>query len=194
VPQPDRPVFRAGVDVVRIDVRAVDETGKPIGDLRPEEVEIIDAGARQPVVLFQHIAASGRTHSESVQRTVASEVSTNQGAPRGQLYVLIFDQDHITSGAEQRVRQAAETFLRKRFRPDDDRVAIYGFPGPGPSQIFTSNLSAAMAQLRFVRGDLQRTLTPGDRDMTVNEAYEIMRGNDAVLTRFTTTPGDPART
>lgn len=192
--QSDRPIFRAGVDVVRIDVRAVDATGKPVSDLRPEEVEIIDNGAKQPIVLFQHIAASGRTHSESVLRTVASEISTNQGAPRGQLYVLVFDQGHITSGAEQRVRQAAEAFLRKRFRPDD-RVAVFGLPGPGPSQTFTSNLSAALAQLRFVRGDLQRTLTPGDRDMTVNEAYEIMRGNDAVLTRFmTNTSGEPSRT
>jgi VWFA-related protein len=146
------------------------------------------------VVLFQHVAASGRTHGESVQRTVASEISTNQGAPRGQLYVLVFDQDHITNGAEQRVRLAAEAFLRKRFRPDD-RIAVFGLPGPGPSQPFTSNLSAALAELRSVRGGLQRTITPGDRDMTVNEAYEIMRGNDAVLTRFmTNTSGEPSRT
>ena len=189
-----QPVFRAGVDVVRLDVRATDASGKPIPDLRPDEVEVIDDGARQPIVLFQHIAASGRTYSEAAQRTIASEISTNQGAPRGQLYVLVFDQVHITSGTEQRVREAAESFLRKRFRPED-RVAVFGLPGPGPNLPFTSSLNTAIAQLHGVRGDLQRVTTPGDRDMTVNEAYEILRGNDAVLTRFlTATNGVPDRT
>ena len=187
-------MFRAGVDVVRLDIRVTDESGRPIDDLRPDEVEVIDGSTKQPVVLFQHIAAAGHNANEARQRTIAAEISTNQGAPRGQLYVLVFDQDHITSGAEQRVRQAAETFLRRRVTPED-RVAVYGLPGPGPAQPFTRELSTAIAQLRFVRGGLQRTLTPGERDMTVNEAYEILRGNDAVLTRFMTVTGSsPDRT
>ena len=36
------------------------------------------------------------------QRTIASEVSTNQGSPRGNVYVLVFDQLHIMPGNEQR--------------------------------------------------------------------------------------------
>lgn len=194
VPQTDRPIFRAGVDVVRLDIRVTDESGRPIDDLRPDEVEVLDGSTKQPVVLFQHIAPAGHNANEARQRTIAGEISTNQGAPRGQLYVLVFDQEHITSGAEQRVRQAAEMFLRRRFTPED-RVAVYGLPGPGPAQPFTKELSTAIAQLRFVRGGLQRTLTPGERDMTVNEAYEILRGNDAVLTRFMTITGSsPDRT
>ncbi len=190
----DQAIFRAGVDVVRLDVRATDASGRPVADLRPDEVEVLDAGTRQPIVLFQHVAASGRTYLEAAQRTIAGEISTNQGSPRGQLYVLVFDQLHITSGAEQRVRVAAEQFLRRRFRPED-RVAVYGLPGPGPAQPFTAQVNVAIAQLQHVRGELERVLTPGDRDMTVNEAYEILRGNDEVLNRFmTTTGGTPSRT
>ncbi len=155
-PASDQPVFRAGVDVVRLDMRATDASGKPVPNLRADEVEVIDDGVKQPVVLFQHVAAAGRTYVEAAQRTIAGEVSTNQGSPRGQLYVLLFDQLHITSGAEQKVRLAAETFLRKRFR-QEDRVAVLGLPGPGPSQPFTPNLNAALAQLQYVRGDMQRT-------------------------------------
>jgi VWFA-related protein len=187
-------VFRAGIDVVRLDIRVTDDSGKPITNLRPSEVQVVDSGTRQPVVLFQHIEGSGRNANEARQRTIAAEISTNQGAPRGQLYVLVFDQQHITSGAEQRVRHAAETFLRQRVTPED-RVAVYGLPGPGPALPFTRDVNAAIAQLRIVRGSLQRTLTPGERDMTVNEAYEILRGNEAVLTRFmTVTGGTPDRT
>lgn len=181
----DRPVFRTGVDLVRLDLRVTDGSGRSIDDLKPGEIRIFDGGVERPVLVFQHVAESGRTYVESARRTIASEISTNQGAPRGQLYVLVFDQDHIASGTEQRVRQVAETFLRQHVRPQD-RVAIFGLPSPGPSQPFTSNVNAAIAQLRRVRGDEQTTLTPGPLDMRVDEAYEILRGNQNVASRFLT--------
>ena len=123
-PASDRPVFRAGVDVVRLDIRVIDDSGKPVSDLRPDEVEVIDSGTKEPVVLFQHIAPAGRSNSEARQRTIAAEISTNQGAPRGHLYVLVFDQDHLTSGAEQRVRQSAEKFLRQQVHARGPRGGV----------------------------------------------------------------------
>ncbi len=189
--EPDqRPVFRAGVDVARIDLRVTDRSGRPIDDLRRDEVRILEDGIVKPVLLFQHVAESGRSYLESAQRTVAADVSTNQGAPRGQLYVLVFDQEHITSGAEQRVRLAAQAFLRTRVQPQD-RVAVFGIPGPGPSQRFTANRQAALRQLDLVRGSLDRTPTGGEQDMRVHEAYEVLRGNQGVINRFIT--GNSAR-
>ncbi|MEZ5316609.1 MAG: VWA domain-containing protein [Vicinamibacterales bacterium] len=177
------PVFRSGVDLVRLDVRFLDASGRPVPDIRPDEVRVTEDGEARPVILFQRIAENGGTYAEAAERTIAGVVSTNQGAPRGQLYVLVFDQEHITAGAETRVRQAAETFLRERLRPQD-RVAIYGLPAPGPALGFTNDLRAAVGALVHVRGDLQRTLTPGPVDMTVHEAYEVLRGNEAVISRF----------
>jgi VWFA-related protein len=171
--------------LVRLDVRVMDGEGRPIGDLRPDEIQILDGGERRPVLLFQHVAESGRSYAESAQRTIAAEVSTNQGAPRGQLYVLLFDQQHITAGTEQRVRQAAERFLRTHLRPQD-RVAVYGLPGPGPALSFTANVKAAIDQLQHVRGGLERMVTSPIGDMTLSEAYQIARGNAVVLQRFMT--------
>ncbi len=177
------PIFTSAVDVARMDVRVTDRSGKAIADLRPDEVQIIEGGVARPVVLLQRIAEAGRTYAESAQRTIAAEVSTNQGAPRGQLYILLFDQEHITAGAEQRVRLSAERFIKERVQPQD-RVAVYGLPTPGPSLAFTNNGRAAIDQLQHVRGGLTRLQTGVLSEMTVNEAYEIMRGNDAVLQRF----------
>jgi VWFA-related protein len=184
-PAQERPVFRSGVDLVRLDIRVTDKNGRPVPDLRPEEVQIVDAGERRPVLLFQHIAESGRSYAESAQRTIAAEVSTNQGAPRGQLYVLMFDQQHITAGTEIKVRLAAERFLREHLRPQD-RVAIYGLPLPGPSLGFTSNVRTAIAQLQHVRGGLERMVTSAIGDMSISEAYQISRGNEIVIQRFMT--------
>ena len=47
------------------------------------------------MLLFQRVAGAGQSYVESALRTIASDVSTNQGAPQGQLFVLVFDQDHI---------------------------------------------------------------------------------------------------
>jgi VWFA-related protein len=184
-PAQDRPVFRSGIDLVRLDIRVIDSQGRPIPDLRPEEVQIVDAGEHRPVLLFQHIAESGRSYAESAQRTIAAEVSTNQGSPRGQLYVLMFDQQHITAGTELKVRQAAERFLRGHLRPQD-RVAIYGLPLPGPALGFTSNVRVAVEQLQHVRGGLERMVTSAVGDMTLSEAYQIARGNEGVIEGFMT--------
>ncbi|HYN10210.1 MAG TPA: VWA domain-containing protein [Vicinamibacterales bacterium] len=181
----DRPVFRSGVRLVRLDVRVVDASGRPITDLRADEIRILEGGVRRPVVLFQRVAGLSPSYIESAQRTIASDVSTNQGAPQGQLFVLVFDQDHIRSGGEQPVRLAADAFLRTQVRPHD-RVAMYGLPGPGPTQPFTANLASARQQLDLLRGGLDRRANGAVTEMTLAEAYEIVRGNELVLSRFIT--------
>jgi VWFA-related protein len=183
-PDQDRPVFRAGVNLVRLDVRVVDEAGRAIVDLQPGEIAISEGNRPRPILLFQRVAGAGGSYVESAQRTIASDVSTNQGAPQGQLFVLVFDQDHIRSGNEQPVRIAADAFLRDRVRPHD-RVAIYGLPGPGPAQPFTANVQAARQQLADVRGGLERQASGAVTEMTVAEAYEILRNNEQVIQRFT---------
>src|SRR5262249_40806690 len=131
------PIFRAGVELVRLDVRVTDSQGQPVRDLRQDEVEVVEAGAVRPVVFFQHLEEPRESYADTARHTVASEVSTNQGAARGHLYVIVFDQIHITPGGEQRARVALERFLTTRLQRGD-RVALYALPGPGPQISFTS--------------------------------------------------------
>src|SRR5687767_11261122 len=49
-PAPQAPVFRATVDVVRIDVQVVDRSGEPLKGLTPEDFQVsIDGKPRQIV-------------------------------------------------------------------------------------------------------------------------------------------------
>ncbi len=185
-PQQDKPVFRSGVDLVRVDIRVTDDDGRPIANLRPDEVRIKEEGAVRPVVLFQHIAAPTGTYAEAAQRAIAGQVSTNQGSPRGHVYVLVFDENHIRSGHEQRARAAAERFLRTRARPGD-RVALYALPGPGPQIEFTADVPRVLRALAAVRGSAEETgsaaaIGPAGA-MRIHEAYEITRGHQEVLER-----------
>ena len=172
----DPPRFTAGVELARLDIEVTDAQGRPIEDLRSEEIEIIEDGERHPVVFFQHVRESASSYEEAARRTIGGDVSTNQGAPSGRLYVLVFDQAHITAGNEQRARQAAEQFVRARIRPGD-RVALYGVPGPGPQVGFTSDIGRVIAELENISGSREAMSLGVLGEMRTFEAYEIRRGN-----------------
>lgn len=179
-PQAPQPVFRSGADLVRFDVRVTDAAGRPITDLRQDEVEIVEDGAARPILLFQHLAGTPGMYAEAARRSVSAEVSSNAGAPRGHLYILVFDQAHIAPGNEQVARRAAEAFIRNRVRPSD-RIAVVGLPGPGPELGFTADRTRAIAEVAKVHGDLQRNVKSAAGNLSVHEAYEIAGGNDKVV-------------
>jgi VWFA-related protein len=187
-PQDAPPVFRSGLELVRLDVRVTDDRGRPIADLRPDEIRVEAAGTPRPILLFQHVEAPEGTYADAAQRTIAAQVSTNQGSPQGHVYVLVFDEAHILPGHEQRARLAAERFLRTHVR-QGDRVALYALPGPGPQIPFTADVRRVSGALTAVRGAGEQmgggsALTPV-APMRIYEAYEIARGNQKVLDRVT---------
>src|SRR5262245_7068765 len=173
--------FKAGVELVRLDVRVTDADGHAITDLRQDEVEVVDGGLL-PVVFFQHIQEPLSSYAETASHTVAGEVSTNQGAARGQLYLIIFDQQHIAPGNEQRARQAAQHFVSTRLRPGD-RVALYCLPGPGPQISFTADGRRLVNALPDVHGPAESQVVGAVATMSRQEAFEIVRGNDLILQR-----------
>lgn len=174
------PVFKSGVDLVRFDVRVTDANGRPVTDIRPEELEIVENGQPLPLLLFQHIIEPPGMYQEAALRALSAEVSSNRGAPRGHLYLLVFDQAHIAPGNELIARRAAETFIKSRVRPSD-RIAVVGIPGPGPELGFTADRTRAAAELSKVRADLERNVRTAAGNLSIHEAYEIVSGNDNAL-------------
>jgi VWFA-related protein len=175
-------VFTAGVEVVRLDVTATDENGRPVRDLSRNDIEVVEEGETRPIVFFQHIAEPRESYADNARHTVAGEVSTNQGAARGHLYVFVFDQQHIAPGNEEKARRAAQQFLTTRLRPGD-RVALYSLPGPGPQSGFTSDAARIARELTKVRGMALKAETGPLGAMTLQEAVQIVRGNEETIGR-----------
>lgn len=175
-----QPTFKSGVDLVRFDVRVVDADGRPVTNLRPDEIAITDAGEAVPIVLFQRVSEPAGGYAEEAIRATTAEVSSNAAFPRGHLYILIFDQQHITPGNEQRARLAAESFIRRRVRPSD-RVALYAIPGPGPQIPFTSDKARAINALVTIRGALDRQVATPLGAMTAYEAHRVLQGDTALI-------------
>ena len=182
-PAQPAPIFKAGVELVRLDVRVVDDRGVPVKDLEAEEVKVFEGSTERPVVLFQHVAEPEGTYLEVARRTIGAEVSTNQGAPRGHLYLVVFDQNHITA------RQRAARAPGGRAVPSEARQA--GRSGralraarPRPAVPFSSNVNMALAELPKVRGSLDREGFAVGTTMTDFEAYQINNGDPSYLQRF----------
>ena len=180
--QPPATTFRAGVEIVRLDVRVTDAEGRPVTDLRQDEVELVEEGDPRPVVLFQRIEEPAESFAEVARHTIAGEISTNKGAARGHLYVLIFDQQHLTPGNEQRARQAAQRFVSTQLRPGD-RIALYALPGPGPQINFTADARRVGSALDQIHGTGESQAVGVSTTMTRYEAAEILRGNELILQR-----------
>jgi VWFA-related protein len=174
-----QPVFRSGTDLVRFDLRVIDASGRPVTDLRPDELEIIENGQPLPILLFQHLSEPPDQYAEAALRSVSAEVSSNRGAPHGHLYVVVFDQAHMAPGNEQLARRAAETFIKTRVRPSD-RVAVVGIPGPGPELGFTTDRTRAIAEVAKV----QTVDQTGDTLQRLSDAlaqYRSVEGRKTVL-------------
>src|SRR5439155_7401311 len=92
VSQSAPPTFRTAVDLVRMDVRVIGAHGIPVKYLRADEFVVTDGDRPAPVIFFQHIEEPIGTDRDVAERTMLGEVSTNRGASRGHLYVLVFDQ------------------------------------------------------------------------------------------------------
>ncbi len=172
--------FRSGLDLVRLDVRVFDAAGRPITDLRQDEITITEDGDTRPALFFQRVTEPADTFVEAATRAVTAEVSTNDAFPRGHLYLLIFDQAHITPGNEQRTRLAAEQFIRRHVRPSD-RVALFAVPGPGPQIGFTADRTRVIDELERIRGSYQRVVATPFGNVPIYDAHRIAQGDERLI-------------
>jgi VWFA-related protein len=176
----DQVTFRSGVDLVRMDVRVLDAAGRPITDLRQDEITVTEGGDTLPVVSFLRVTEPAEAFVDAAARAVTAEVSSNEAFPRGHLYLLVFDQAHITPGNEQRVRLAAEQFIRRDVRPAD-RVALFAVPGPGPQVGFTADRTRIIDELSKVQGVYQRVATTPFGNVPVYDAHRITQGDERLI-------------
>lgn len=174
------PTFKTGVDLVRFDIRVVDGAGHPITDLRQDEIRITESGEGLPVILFQRVSEPSESYTNMAVRAVTAEVSSNEAFPRGHLYILIFDQEHITAGNEQRARVAAEEFIRRRVRATD-RVALFAIPGPGPQIGFTAEKLRIINELPKIHGTYRRTASTPVGTLGIYEAHRIAQGDETLI-------------
>ncbi|HEX6851567.1 MAG TPA: VWA domain-containing protein [Candidatus Polarisedimenticolaceae bacterium] len=172
VPAAERPternlVERVTVRLIQLNFVAVEDDGRPVTDLRAEEVELRIDGVRTPLAFLQGQSPSpvtpeprpgGLANPEATPpldtRRTPGGVPTD--ADRGRWIVFLFD--HVQASPRTRVESllAAESFLMQRLRPAD-RVAIAVFDSRLRFvQNFTRDRSSLLATIEGLRAGTPR--------------------------------------
>ena len=104
-PQPQQPVFRAGVELVSVDVTALDGNGRQVTDLAATDFIVDVDGDRRLVVSAEYVRSVDHLRVIGAPRKVAAVpdetffTSNAKGAPSGRLVLLLIDQGNIRTGA-----------------------------------------------------------------------------------------------
>lgn len=105
---------------VLLDVIVLDKKGRPVRDLRPEQIEIYEDGVKQNVSKFVPVSneqiATGKT-SEAVAINAGEENPLNTNAP-AHLNLVTLIIDHLTVQRVQPVRDAAFNFIDNSLTDD----------------------------------------------------------------------------
>jgi VWFA-related protein len=174
----DQPRFRSGVDLTSVDVTVVDERGKPILGLKPEDFTVKLDGTARRVISADWVTL---TAPEGPKPPPPPEgYSSNEGGTGGRLILLVVDQPNIRFGGFLGIRKAVNGFL-DRLQPSD-RVALVGI-GPGaPSVGFTADHERLRKAVERTTGQ-RPAVKGGFYQIAISEAMSIRRGDGMVLQR-----------
>ena len=143
------PRFEGRVDLVLVDVQAVDRTGQPVRGLTPANFEVSIGGRRQRVVSaeFFEVAGSGSAAPAAQPNAAASGPAPRIADPR--LYVIALDNLSLAPDLSRGMANAAKAFVA-RLQPTD-LVAVHTYP-MGPQINPTADHAAVGRALDQVMG------------------------------------------
>ena len=174
---PQQSQFKTGVDLVTVDVRAVDGTGNPVADLRPEDFAITVDGRPRRTASMQLVS-----YSEKLQPAVATaaapagENPVTPTAPAGRTVYLVIDESNIASGMAKPAAEAAQSFV-DRLSPAD-RVGLVTIPFSAVRLDATTDRAGVKQALKRITGHMNQVATPLAQERSVSVSEAFARGTD----------------
>lgn len=119
----DQPIFRARVNLVRVDVTVLGRDGEPIEDLQPSDFLVKEDGIPQTVETVQFVRLTGETPSELRESTVirsADHAAVEAAREDVRLFVLFLDDYHVDKAPQVMIplRRTLKAFV-DRLKPYD---------------------------------------------------------------------------
>ena len=119
----DQPVFRTGINFVRVDVIVSDKSGANIADLKQSDFEITEDGKPQSVETFKFIKLDGGTvpSPDGPPRAIHTDEDEEAEAAKDdvRLFSIFLDDYHVRKENSLRVRQPLEQWVQTQLGPSD---------------------------------------------------------------------------
>ena len=128
---PETPTFRAGTTLVEFTVVALDRDGRPVIDLRNDEVEIREQGRAREVAFFRFEGAPAARSQEVpplAPGLFTNRVEYTAGPPRNVTAILL---DALNTPPHDQTAARDQAIEYLRTIPSDTRVAVYGLSKDG---------------------------------------------------------------
>ncbi len=148
------PVFRAGVNFVRVDIIVTDRQGEPVTDLTQDDIEIVEDGQAQSIELFKIISTDGNpAPGAEPARPIRSLYDQETEAARDdvRLFVVFLDDYHVRLGNSMRVREPLSKFIQSQIGPLDMVAVMYPLT-PVSGLHFTRDHDSVVSVIRRFEG------------------------------------------
>jgi VWFA-related protein len=177
---PQEPRFQTSVEVTSLDISVVDDHGKPIAGLTPNDFSVRVDGNQRRVVTAEWVPLAAPADDTPPPPPPPDGYSTNESATGGRLIVIAVDQPNIRFGGAMAIQRATQGFV-DRLAPSD-RIAVAGFGIGAPSTPFTSDRERIKQALSRMVGQKQigRSIDVG-HNIALVEAQAIEKGDRAIL-------------
>jgi VWFA-related protein len=150
-----QPVFRTGINFVRVDVIITDKNGNQISDLKDSDFEITEDGKPQKIETFKLVKLDGGRvdAARELPKQIRSDYDEESEAARDdvRLFAIFFDDYHVRRGASMSVRNPITKFVDTQIGPTDMVGIMYPLEQTA-SVRFTRNHDAVMRGVQQFMG------------------------------------------
>jgi VWFA-related protein len=158
---PPEVTFQVEVNYVDVDVVVTDEKGSFVSGLTRDDFEVFEDGKPQKVDTFTYVEipiAPDNTFALG-DRKVSSDSKTNRVPFSGRLFVIVLDDQDVSSMRTMQVKKSAKEFVDKYMGANDIAAVIHTSGRTNASQEFTSNKALLNAAIDKFMGRRMRSLT-----------------------------------
>jgi VWFA-related protein len=177
-----RQAFRAGVDVVEVDVQVIGRDGHPVPDLTPDKFDVRIGGQRRRVTTAQFVRygdPSAVRHAPAVAPGASAPTVTPEEAMAGRrLFMVAIDALSFDPGDSRGVAVATQRFIEGL--PETDLVGLFTFPS-GAKVDPTTEHADVLKALDQVSG--QRVITTGRFPLQASEVVDFIAGEQEPVIR-----------
>ena len=150
-----QPVFRGGINFVRVDVIVTDRSGSQIGDLQAADFDVTEDGKPQKIETFKLIKLDGGTAAAVTEppRQIRTDYDEEAEASREdvRLFAIFLDDYHVRRGASMAVRNPLTKFVESQLGPSDMIGVMYPLESTAAVRM-TRNHDAVVRGLQQFQG------------------------------------------
>lgn len=182
-PADDSDVVKITTALIQVDVTVTDKKGNVVRDLRPDEIEIYENGAKQPITKFSFVSSSTATEQKTPTKVEKDAVVIPPSKVRPEqvrrTIALVVDDLTLSFESTYYVRRALKKFVDEQMEPGDLVAIIRTGAGIGALQQFTNDKRQLYAAIEKVKWNSTGAGNIGAfAPLEARVAYEDDAGND----------------